>query len=100
MPTELTPPYWTGGPPYPQFATDEGKFGLSVLDWFAGHALAGLMASELIDREFFDQFTFPAGQLPLATKNKAKSEVVPAAPQMPPTPDQLAMIAYGGWSHG
>lgn len=59
MPIELNPPYWTGGPPYPQFATDEGKHGLSVLDWFAGHAIAGLLGSELVDQKFLDQFIFP-----------------------------------------
>jgi hypothetical protein len=58
MPTELVPPYWTGGPPYPPFPTDEGKHGLAILDWFAGHAIAGLMGSSLIDRSFFDSLAF------------------------------------------
>ena len=105
MPIELNPPYWTGGPPYPRFATDEGKFGLSILDWFAGHAVAGLMGSALIDRDFFDQFVFPEEQLP-SQKSSSKvllseesPELLPENPtakptEYPPTPEQLAMIAY------
>ena len=108
MPIELNPPYWTGGPPYPSYATDEGKFGLSILDWFAGHAVAGLMGSELIDQKFFDQFIFPGEQndqfitpgepLPALKKPFSKElletpEQLPAVPA-PPTPEQLAMIAY------
>jgi hypothetical protein len=104
MPTELVPPYWAGGPPYPPFPTDEGKHGLAILDWFAGHAVAGLMASELINRDFFDQFLFPTGQLPTRKKPpeekvSTKGETLPAAPAppgqpLPPTPEELAMIAY------
>jgi hypothetical protein len=44
-PTPLAPPeppYVTGGPPYPQRPTDDGRYGLSILDWFAAHVITGL----------------------------------------------------------
>lgn len=54
------PPYVTGGPPYPAYPTDEGKYGLSILDWFAGHVAAGLMANtELITQQFVADIPAP-----------------------------------------
>ena len=37
-------PVKTGGPPFPQYPSDESKFGLSILDYFAAAATAGLCA--------------------------------------------------------
>lgn len=55
------PPYVTGGPPYPAYPTDEGKYGLSILDWFAGHCASGLMANtELITKQFVADIPPPA----------------------------------------
>lgn len=34
-----------GGPPYPPYANDDQKYGLSILDWFAGRIAAGLCAN-------------------------------------------------------
>lgn len=42
---EVQLPVITGGPPFPNYPTDEGKYGLSILDWFAGHVAAGLCAN-------------------------------------------------------
>ena len=46
MSTPIAPesPYNTGGPPYPAHPTDEGGYGLSILDWFAAHVMTGLAA--------------------------------------------------------
>jgi hypothetical protein len=44
----LGPPYIAGGPPYPAHPTDNVKLGLSILDWFAGHALQGLCANSTV----------------------------------------------------
>lgn len=40
--TPPEPPYVTGGPPFPRYPTDDGKFGISILDYFAAHVMAGL----------------------------------------------------------
>jgi hypothetical protein len=37
-----------GGPPYPPYATDNQKHGLSILDWFAGRIAAGLCANSAV----------------------------------------------------
>ena len=53
MSTPIAPesPYNTGGPPYPDHPTDEGGYGLSILDWFAAHVMTGLAArSDLTGR--------------------------------------------------
>ena len=34
-----------GGPPFPAYPNDEQKYGLTILDWFAGHVAAGLAAN-------------------------------------------------------
>lgn len=36
----------TGGPAFPPFPSDEGKYGLSLLDYFAAKAIVGILASE------------------------------------------------------
>jgi hypothetical protein len=36
------PPYVTGGPPFPPYPTDDHKHGISILDYFAAHIMAGL----------------------------------------------------------
>ena len=36
------PPYVTGGPPFPAHPTDDGKYGISILDYFAAHVITGL----------------------------------------------------------
>jgi hypothetical protein len=38
------PPYITGGPPFPEHPTDDGRYGISILDHFAAHIMAGLCA--------------------------------------------------------
>ena len=40
------PPYITGGAPYPRYPTDDGKFGISILDYFAAHVMSGLCARQ------------------------------------------------------
>jgi hypothetical protein len=42
----LEPPYTTGGPPFPEYPSDAGRSGLSILDWFAGHVATGLCKRE------------------------------------------------------
>jgi hypothetical protein len=34
-----------GGPPFPAYPNDANKYGLTILDWFAGHVAAGLAAN-------------------------------------------------------
>lgn len=36
------PPYVTGGPPFPPFPSDAGRYGASILDWFAAYVMTGL----------------------------------------------------------
>ena len=36
------PPYVTAGPPFPKYPTDQGRYGISILDYFAAHVIAGL----------------------------------------------------------
>jgi len=50
-PVPPEPPYVTGGPPFPPFPTDEARYGISILDYFAAHIIAGLAqrASSSID---------------------------------------------------
>ena len=40
------PPYITGGPPFPTYPTDDGKYGISILDYFAIHVMAGMATRE------------------------------------------------------
>ena len=42
VPVPPEPPYITGGPPFPPFASDLNKHGLSILDYFAGRVIGGL----------------------------------------------------------
>ena len=41
-PVPPAPPYITGGPPFPPYVSDAGKYGISVLDYFAGRVITGL----------------------------------------------------------
>jgi hypothetical protein len=41
-PVPPEPPYITGGPPFPPFASDLNKYGISILDYFAGRVISGL----------------------------------------------------------
>jgi hypothetical protein len=45
---EPYPELVAGGPPYPPYATDDQKYGLSILDWFAGRIAAGLAANSAV----------------------------------------------------
>ena len=36
------PPYNTAGPPFPANPTDKGRYGVSILDYFAAHVMTGL----------------------------------------------------------
>ena len=40
------PPYVTGGPPFPAHPTDDGRYGMSILDCFAAHVITGLCARD------------------------------------------------------
>ena len=42
---EPYPTLVAGGPPYPAYPNDENKYGLTILDWFAGHVAMGLTAN-------------------------------------------------------
>jgi hypothetical protein len=47
MATEMTRECETGGPAFPSPTGNAGQGGgITVLDWFAGQALAGLLASD------------------------------------------------------
>jgi hypothetical protein len=56
----VTLPVKTGGPAFPPFPSDATKYGLSVLGYFAGKALAGLCANpEVVDQAFIETLMAP-----------------------------------------
>ena len=102
---DLGPPYVAGGVPYPRYPTDDVKFGLSILDWFAGHALQGLCANgTVINGQHPDAVTvqdlvadaytiagwmvdlrsnIPVQPTPPPPPKEAPKESVPIAPPLP-----------------
>jgi hypothetical protein len=91
---DLGPPYVAGGVPYPRYPTDDVKFGLSILDWFAGHALQGLCANgTVINGQHPDAVTVQdlvADAYTIAGWMVDLRSNIPVQPTPPPPPKETA----------
>jgi hypothetical protein len=86
------PPYVTGGPPFPAHPTDDGRYGISILDYFAAHVITGLvMRSDSLIEDLKttgaqDAYWIAAQMVELRGNLPIASTPVPVPPQEPSGP--------------
>ena len=93
-PAPPEPPYITGGPPFPSHPTDDGKYGISILDYFAAHVMAGLATRENLTIDELKtngpQDAYWIAALMVQLRNELAIEPTPvpvsSSPESPPPP--------------
>jgi hypothetical protein len=72
-----------GGPPFPAYPNDANKYGLTILDWFAGHVAAGLAANSNVLKVSPTPVVTPAappvGEPPVLISNEEALGIAEAA---------------------
>lgn len=86
------PPYVTGGPPFPEHASDEGRYGISILDYFASAVITGLVSranytiDDLKTNGARDAYWIAATMVQFRDQIPIDPTPVPVAPEEPKPP--------------
>ncbi len=83
----------TGGPPFPNRPTDDGRYGISILDYFAAHVIQGLAARDNLTIDDLkldgavDAYYIAATMVNLRSALPIESTPVPVPPSEEVPPD-------------
>jgi hypothetical protein len=97
----------TGGNAYPQYPSDAGKHGISMADYFAAHAIAGLLANTVVtphqpasleELETLAQSAYQVACAMVELREVTPIEPTPVPPEpLPPEPEVQPLARRGGF---